>query len=53
MPSFSAFSEAEIDALAQGFAEQMALNDATYKNLLTLTEKDKMRLLANRPFKLA
>ena len=52
MPSFSTLSEAEIDALAQGFAEQMTLNDATYKNLLTLTEKDKMRLLANRPLSL-
>ena len=36
MPSFSTLSEAEIDALAQGFAEQMTLNDATYKNLLDL-----------------
>ena len=49
MPSFSTLSESEIDALAQGFAEQMTLNDTTYKNLLALTEKDKMRLLANRP----
>ena len=52
MPSFSTLSETEIDALAQGFAEQMTLNDATYKNLLALTEKDKMRLLANRPLSL-
>ena len=52
MPSFSTLSETEIDALAQGFAEQMTLNDATYQNLLALTEKDKARLLANRPLSL-
>ena len=28
------------------------MNDATYKNLLALTEKDRMRLLANRPLSL-
>ena len=47
MPSFSTLSDAEIVSLAQGLADQMTLSDAQYTNVLT--DKDKRKLLANRP----
>ena len=52
MPSLSTLSEVEIYSLAQGFVEQMTVNDTTYKNILDITEKDKRRLLTNRPLSL-
>lgn len=51
MPALSSLSTSEIDQLAQDYAEQITAND-TYKKLFSLTEKDKLRLNADRPLSL-
>jgi len=51
MPSLQTLSKPEIDQLAQDYAEQITSTDSC-KNLLALTEKDKMRLNADRPLSL-
>lgn len=51
LPSLSSFSDSEINELAQGFAEQIETTQ-TYKNLMALTERDKSKLLADRPLSL-
>lgn len=50
-PSLATLSETEITNLAQGFSEQ-ALNTNTFKNLLTLNEKDTHKLFHNKPVSL-
>ena len=44
MPPLSTLSDAEIESLVQGFAEQLTLHGAH-----VLTDKDKRKLLADRP----
>ncbi len=51
MPSLQSLTQTEIDQLAQEYAEQMTSTDA-YKNLLALTEKDKMKLTTTIPLSL-
>ena len=51
MPSLHDLSEKEVTALAQGFADQIITED-TYKNLLSLTDKDKAKLYDERPLSL-
>ena len=51
LPSLSSFSESEINELAQGFAEQIETTQ-TYKNLLALSERDKNKLVVDRPLSL-
>lgn len=51
MPSINELSEPEIHALAHGFAEQIVTGD-TYKNLLSLTDKDTSKLYDDRPLSL-
>ena len=51
MPSLHELSEPEITALAQGFADQIVTED-TYKNLLSLTDKDTSKLYEERPLSL-
>ena len=51
MPSLHELSESEITALAQGFADQIITGD-TYKNLLSLTDKDTTKLYQERPLSL-
>ena len=48
LPSLSTLPEAELSNLAEGFSEQ-AIANQTYKNLLSLSEKDKHKLIYNRP----
>lgn len=48
MPSLITLPEAELNTLAEGFSEQ-AIANQTYKNLLSLTDKDKHKLAAHRP----
>ncbi|HEB42069.1 MAG TPA: hypothetical protein ENI08_03555, partial [Candidatus Dependentiae bacterium] len=48
MPSLGTLSEEELLNLAQGFVEQ-AIKTNVFKNLLSLTEKDKNKLLNKRP----
>lgn len=48
MPSLMTLPEDELNMLADGFSEQAIGND-TYKNLLALSEKDKHRLVYQRP----
>ncbi len=51
MPSLQDLSEKEVTTLAQGYADQIITED-TYKNLLSLTDKDKTKLYDERPFSL-
>ncbi len=51
MPALHELSQQEIDALAQGYAEQIVTTE-TYKNLLALTDKDKSKLYNERPLSL-
>ncbi len=51
MPALHELSEPEITALAQGFVDQMVTED-TYKNLLSLTDKDTSKLYEDRPLSL-
>ena len=51
MPSLQTLTKPEIDQLAQEYAEQITSTDSC-KNLLALTEKDKMRLNTDRPLSL-
>jgi transcriptional regulator of aromatic amino acid metabolism len=51
MPSLHELSEGEVNTLAQGFAEQI-ITTQTYKNLLSLTDKDKTKLFNERPLSL-
>lgn len=51
MPSLNTLSDIEITELAHGFTEQ-ALKNETFKNLLELSEKDKSKLLDQRPVSL-
>ena len=51
MPALHELSAAEIEALAQGFADQM-VSSQTYKNLLALSEKDRAHTLARKAPKL-
>jgi len=48
MPPLTALSKDELGSLAEGFTEQ-ALTSSTFKNLLTLTNKDKVRIANQRP----
>lgn len=48
LPPLHELSQKEIDSLAQGFADQMVTSQ-TYKNLLSLTDKDKAKLFNERP----
>jgi transcriptional regulator of aromatic amino acid metabolism len=48
MPSLMTLPEEELHTLADGFTEQ-AIKTQTFKNLLTLTSKDKNRLVNQRP----
>jgi DNA-binding NtrC family response regulator len=48
MPSLLTLPEAELTILAEGFSEQAIMNQ-TYKNLLSLSAKDKHRLAHQRP----
>lgn len=48
MPSLMTLPEEELGMLADGFSEQAVANQ-TYKNLLTLSDKDKHRLAFQRP----
>ena len=51
MPSLATLPETEINQLASGFTEQ-ALKTQTFKNLLELSDKDKDKLLDQRPVSL-
>ena len=48
MPSLMTLSEEELLSLAEGFIKQ-AIKTNTFKNLFSLTEKDKNKLLSKRP----
>ena len=48
MPSLVTLPEQELSTLAEGFSEQ-AIANQTYKNLLSLSDKDKSRLAHQRP----
>ncbi len=48
MPSLLTLPEDELGILAEGFSEQAIVNQ-TYKNLLSLSEKDKFKLSHHRP----
>ena len=48
MPSLTTLPEEELNTLADGFSEQ-AISNQTYKNLLSLSDKDKHRLAYQRP----
>jgi len=48
MPSLKTLADEELLNLAQGFVEQ-AIKTNTFKNLLSLTQKDKDKLLNKRP----
>ncbi len=48
MPSLMTLPEEELNTLADGFSEQ-AIANQTYKNLLSLSEKDKYKLAQQRP----
>lgn len=52
MPPLTTLSEEELGSLAEGFTEQ-ALKSSTFKNLLTLTSKDKNKLTSQRPASLS
>ena len=51
MPPLHELSESEVTGLAQGYADQIITED-TYKNLLSLTDKDKSNLYDERPLSL-
>ncbi|PKN03407.1 hypothetical protein CVU75_02370 [Candidatus Dependentiae bacterium HGW-Dependentiae-1] len=51
MPSLMTLSEDELSSLAQGFSEQ-ALKTQTFKNLLALTPREKLKLANQRPVSL-
>ncbi len=48
MPSFSALSKEELNSLADNFSQQ-AVSSNAFKNLLTLTDKDKAKLAQTKP----
>ena len=48
MPSLVTLPEHELSTLAEGFSEQ-AVENKTYHNLLSLTDKDKTKLARQRP----
>ncbi len=48
IPELISFSDLAICSLADGFAEQ-AIKSSTYKNILTLAERDKIKLIQSRP----
>lgn len=51
MPSLFALPESELNDLAEGFTEQALKTDA-FKNLLELTERDKLKIAHQRPISL-
>lgn len=51
MPPLHSLEEKEIQEIAQGYAEQIGI-DPTYKKLLTFTEKENKKLIAERPLSL-
>jgi transcriptional regulator with PAS, ATPase and Fis domain len=51
MPSLLELSDIELNDLAQGYAEQ-AIKTHDLKNLLELTEKERVKLIGNRPVSL-
>jgi two-component system, NtrC family, response regulator len=51
MPSLLTLSEDELRNLAQGYSEQ-AIQADTFKNLLELTDKEKMNIINKRPVSL-
>jgi len=48
MPPLSSLAPAELATLVDGFSQQVVTNNA-FKNLLTLTEKDKKRITQEQP----
>lgn len=52
MPSLLTLPETELNDLAEGYAEQTMKTD-DFKNLLELSDKDKNRIMHNRPASLA
>lgn len=48
MPSLTTLPEQELNTLAEGFSEQ-AIADQTYKNILSLSDRDKVKLAYQRP----
>jgi len=48
MPSLSSLSKEELNTLADGFSQQ-AVSSNTFKNLLALTDKDKIKLAQTEP----
>lgn len=48
MPSLATLPQEELNTLVEGFSEQ-AINNNTYKNLISLSEKDKYYLAHERP----
>jgi transcriptional regulator with GAF, ATPase, and Fis domain len=48
MPSLMTLPEQELNTLAEGFSEQ-TIADPTYKNILSLSDKDKIKLVNQRP----
>ncbi len=52
MPSLMTLPEEELHILAEGFSEQ-TMTDQSLKNLLTLSPRDKLRLVHQRPTSLA
>lgn len=51
LPSIAALPDKELYELAQGYTEQ-ALKTHDFKNLLELTEKERVKLMGNRPVSL-
>jgi DNA-binding NtrC family response regulator len=52
MPPLHELSPGEIEALMRGFADQMTASSQTYKNLLTISDKDSAKILQDRPLSL-
>lgn len=48
LPSLGSLSKEELSTLAQGFSDQ-AMQNQTFKSLLELSDKDKIRLIDSRP----
>ena len=51
MPSLADLPDIELNELAQGYTEQ-ALKTNDFKNLLELTEKERLKIMGNRPLSL-
>jgi len=52
MPSLLTLPETELNDLAQGFTEQALKSSGAFKNILELTDRDKMKLVHQRPISL-